>query len=447
MKRLGALPAVLGCVLHVSEMKSQSITVAPATKVSSGTDLRPLNEPHLAVDPRDVNHLLAVAMASYPLPVYRDIQLRRTCIIYDSRDGGKTWSQHEFALLGCIDPWVAFTVDGHALFAALGSFAGINAPTSPRLLVFRSADGGRNWPEAPIDLGGRHDHEMIVADPARAGWAYLISSRDSPGAEGKLRWSVEVLRTRDRGRTFDSPTQIIPGNLMYKAETPVMLANGTLVVSFVDVARNNQTQGGGADLERRRAWVTLSTDGGTTFGLPLFATDACGGQSQFSLSSTAADTAAGQYQNRLYFACEQRTGMGVAVTWSADLGETWPDTVVSLRASPDATVRRYKPALAAYQGILAASWIEVSGSPPRPGSWTHCLSLYFAASADGGQHFSEPKLVSRSCPDAAQNGANSPAAGDYYGLVALPNGRFQLLWPDARDGAFQLWTTVVTVGR
>jgi hypothetical protein len=35
--------------------------------------------------------------------------------------------------------------------------------------------------------------------------------------------------------------------------------------------------------------------------------------------------------------------------------------------------------------------------------------------------------------------------GDYFGLTAGADGRFHLVWSDARDGAFQIWTAAVSV--
>ena len=52
--------------------------------------------------------------------------------------------------------------------------------------------------------------------------------------------------------------------------------------------------------------------------------------------------------------------------------------------------------------------------------------------------------------DRASNGAafnRWPTGGDYFGMVAAGDGRFHLLWSDARDKVFQLWSAPVTVDR
>jgi hypothetical protein len=427
-------------------LAAQVVRVGEPAPIAAADGTRPLIEPHLAVDPRNGEHLLATAIYSLPLPIYRDIVARRTCVVFDSRDGGRTWMSHELAVPGCIDPWVAITRDGRAVFAALGTSPGASPGGPASLLVYHSPDGGRTWSEAPTDLGTWHDHDMVVVDPRadHGGWLYVVSSREVAGENGRRRWVVQSTRSRDGGRTFDGAVTLAPNNLVLKAEQPVVLADGTLVVPYVDLARNDG-RAGGADLKQRRAWVMRSTDGGHSFSTPLFVTDDCG-SSPFSLSALVADSARGAQTGRLYFACESPDRRGLALTMSSDLGETWPDSSVRLAATPD-SVRRYKPALAVNRdGVLLATWVEIEGAIAGNGkAWTHCLSLHARASRDGGRTFSAAERVSRTCPGNAANGANSPAGGDYYGLVALPSGEFRVVWPDARAGAFHLWTSVVRV--
>jgi hypothetical protein len=53
---------------------------------------------------------------------------------------------------------------------------------------------------------------------------------------------------------------------------------------------------------------------------------------------------------------------------------------------------------------------------------------------DGGHTFSPRALI-----------APCAGGGDYFGIVAVPGGRFRLLWPETREGVQQLRTTVVQV--
>lgn len=130
-------------------------------------------------------------------------------------------------------------------------------------------------------------------------------------------------RSRNAGATFDEPTRLLPNNLSNHAEMPVVLSDGTLLVSFVDAVHNvNNFRGPGGMLDRRRAWVVRSIDGGSTFSIPLFVNDACGPPG-FRLSAFVTDTSSSPFHDRLYFAGRQKGGGPIVLNYSTDGGETW----------------------------------------------------------------------------------------------------------------------------
>src|SRR2546423_10902200 len=132
---------------------------------------------------------------------------------------------------------------------------------------------------------------------------------------------IFVARSRDGGKPFDPPVRIVPNDLINSPEMPVVLSGGTLIVSFVDAARNLQTFRGDADrFDRRRAWVLRSTDGGRTFSIPLFVTDVCGPPPHFQLSALAADRSSSRFTDRLYFTCGGRGQGPVVLAHSHDGG-------------------------------------------------------------------------------------------------------------------------------
>jgi len=52
------------------------------------------------------------------------------------------------------------------------------------------------------------------------------------------------------------------------------------------------------------------------------------------------------------------------------------------------------------------------------------------------------------CPDSPANGEAGrrwPEGGEYHGLTATADGRFQVLWSDSREGIYQLRTTTIRV--
>lgn len=426
-----------------ARLPAQAIRVGENVRVARGLEQRPLVEPHLVVHPADPRHLLGATIVSDAAKAWEETQI---CSSFLSLDGGKTWKRHDFPITGCGDPWVAITPDGHAVFTALGAHKALTQQEGGGLVVFHSADGGRTWDEKPLGLGRAHDHQTVAVDASstkRKGWLYVISGQALRAEDGKLRWSVFVARSRDGGKRFDEPVKIVPSNLNTNAEIPAVLSDGTLIVSFVDFQRNVDGFRRGGRLDRSRVWVLRSTDGGHSFSVPLFASEACGP----GWSALAADTAAGStFRDRLYLACMQKGGGAIVLNYSADGGEAWTDPVRVHSAPVDTAVLRNTPAVAVNKnGVLGVAWVDSRSQPGK-----RCQELYFAASLDGGRTFLPEQRVSsaHSCPDSAVNGAaykRWPTGGDYFGIAAAPDGQFHLLWADARAGAFQLWVAAVTV--
>lgn len=427
-------------------LPAQPVRVGENTPVARDAAGHSLVETQLAVHPADPRHLLAVAIAvpAAPMP-YDERRRRQRCVAFLSRDGGRRWTRQDLPVAGCFDPWAAITPDGHAVVALLGTHARL--PQHPdELLVLHSPDGGATWDPLPTPLGRGYDHVTVAVDTTaspRRGWVYVLSGQTIRADEGRLRFAVVVARSRTRGRTFDAPVRGVPNSLHVLPEMPAVLPDGTLVVSYVDAQWNVDDRWADAGtLERRRAWVLRSADGGTTFSMPLFASEACG-PPRFQLSALAADRSAGPFAGRLYFACQRHGGGALALSWSPDGGERWSAPALVHAAPADTAVIREMPAMAVSpRGVLGVAWVDTRDDLAR-----RCFAVYFAPSRDGGQTFLPERRVStgRSCPAATLNGGSWLRGGDYLGMVALPDGSFRLVWADARDGAFALWTAAVTV--
>jgi hypothetical protein len=436
----------LACTLATAQMRAQTIRIDKSVLVAASAPDQQLEEPHLALDPANPDHLVAVAMVGgASVGTFDEQQDRRHCASFLSRDGGATWARHDFATTRCADPWVVITPDGHALVTMLGAHPSLPQQGRGGLLAFRSTDGGGTWDDTPIGLGGNHDHTTMAMDLSagpRRGWIYLSSHRPLRADDGLLRYGVYMVRSRNGGRTFDDPVYVVVNNLHNLPEMPAVLADGTLFQSFVDCCHSNDT-GTTASVsatqktvifQQRRAWVIRSTDGGYSFSTPLFVTDACGPPPGYRLSAFAADGSAGPFTGRLYFACREKGGGPIVINHSRDRGETWTSSTAVHSAAPESVVEGRIPALAvSVRGAVAVAWIDATGKARQP-----CQeSVYVAASLDGGHSFSAGQLVSRT--------AGCGTGGDYFGLVAMPDGRFRLLWAEPRDGVTQLRTTTLAV--
>src|SRR4051812_29621202 len=103
------LTGAVALVVAAPPVDAPSIHVGENVRVTREWPERPLIEPHLAVDPRDPNHLLGVVIVASTSRIGAS-----TCGLFESRDGGLTWRTRDLNIRDCTDPWVAITADGHA---------------------------------------------------------------------------------------------------------------------------------------------------------------------------------------------------------------------------------------------------------------------------------------------------------------------------------------------
>jgi hypothetical protein len=432
--------AICLSVLTGTPVSGQAIRVVTDT-VAFPVAAHPLGEPHLAIHPSKAGHLLGAAIVHDPSANLADSSRARVrCATFVSVDDGATWQHHVFDIPACFDPWVAITPDGHAVFTALGQDPE-RAPGGDLLIAYHSADGGQTWDSRPVSLGQGHDHPMTVvdqSDPKRASWLYVVSSLSARADNGIRRFGLSVSRSRNGGRSFDPPVFLRPNNLMVLAETPAVLSDGALMISYVEPALGD----GRTLMLRRRAWLMQSRNAGFDFSAPMFVNEACGSPtSGFSLSALAADASKGAFRDRLYFGCNRTTPSTVVISSSADRGESW-SVVNDVRERVDTAARQKLMAMAVnIYGVLGVVWTESVANPAGP-----CAdAVYFGASVDGGKSFLPPERVSSrpSCADPAVNG--QARAGDYFGLVADEQGRFRLMWSGVRDRLLRLHFSTITV--
>lgn len=438
------MTAAVSAQQAVSAVPSEvaEIRFGATTPVVAGWEHRPLLEPYIVAHPSDPRVLLAMAMIGINAPDGRTANAGQSCAAFYSADAGRSWARHEFAVVDCFDPWLAIAPDGRAV-ASMLAIDTTTPGARAALLVFHSSDGGRTWSDKPTTLAGSHDHPAVVADATGGpgtGWIYLTSSLRYNSADGRSRRGIYIARSRDGGVTFDPPVVLQPSNLFYNAEVPVVLPDGTLVVSFTDTSWGND------EPQQRRAWVVRSTDGGQTFSLPEHVDERCG-PPQFALAAFAADLSAGQRRGRLYYACNQRGGDDVVLTVS-DSADHWVALPPLRAAARDSLAVRHVRALALNQdGTAGVLWVDRFGVGSEP----RCLEVYFAASLDGGRSFLPAHRLTegRPCVSRETNGSKitaAPTGGDYYGLTAVADGSFRAMWSEPRaGGAFQLWTAPITV--
>ena len=428
-------------VVLTSTQLAQDARLQPLIEVGEnilvGKDAEhPLAEPQVTANARNPNHLLATATVATNPP----FSAKQDCAAFVSFDGGRTWSRHDFGLKGCGDPWVGLRADGMAMFAGLYGRG--------QIALFQSTDGGRTWPAQPVVSfkDGGYDHQMMTVDTTAgpfAGSFYLVAKQGDEAKTGHTYSLIWVWRSADGGRSFPQAASVTPSNLNLGPDTPAVLSDGTLVIPFTDfqrVVNKNFVQVG--LLDRRRSWVLISNDGGKSFSAPKFISEDCGFGGGFN--SLAVDHSSGRLRDHIYFLCTTREKTGVIVHHSSDRGEEW-SAPVSVDKPAEDVVFRNTPSIAVNKyGVVGISWYERRKDDGK------CQHIYFTASLDGGQSFLPTERISSdlSCPDSERNGRAAqrwPAGGDYSGLTATSDGLFHIVWSDSRSRIYEVWTAAVKV--
>lgn len=437
-RRCVALAAGLLLILvHAASAQDVDVIVGEDAPVGDRPEGMLFVEPHLAAHPTDPDRLLAVGWATSP--DYSDAY----CIAYTSSDGGETWAGRRLEGAGCADPWVTLTEE-RALLTMLGTHPAL--PESRRqLLAFFSDDGGETWSSVPQSMGVGYDGPRSVAGPR--GTVFVTGGQGWRDPSNNLRSGVFVGRHRSGTRHVYTRNRLLPSNLNQVADGAAVLTDGALVVTYQDFQRpvggpERAFRGRDGALETRRQWATISTDGGRSFSPPMLVTESCYDRPTF----LAVDATSGPYRDRLYHVCAGDEFRTILVASSSDRGNEWTDAEPIEPPAAEAGSRR-EPVIAVNdEGVVAVAWMDLREEGPSE----NCHAPYIAVSADGGETFTEPERISAgvSCPDLSRlgrAGGRFATGGDYFGLAPAADGRFHVLWPDARDGVFTLRTTAVTV--
>jgi len=446
LKQLYGLFALL-CLPFLSLGQSQ--TALDPTQIQIGDEIlidfklpnRQLIEPRIATHPTVANHLIAVGWVMPTSGDRHDLDVE-SCAVFFSKDGGKSWNQGPLLGRGCADPWITLSEKG-ALLTSLGTHPSLPDSDEDQLLAYFSFNGGETWSLNPQSLGYFHDGPRSVAN--QQGTTYVISSQSTVNERGKPRFPIYIGRAKAGQAFVDKRTSITPSNLNLNSDGIATLADGTLLVSYQDFQRpvnGFRNRGRRGVLKTRREWVVTSEDGGLSFSEPKLITEACFDRA----GDLAVDLSKGAFHDRIYCICSGSDYKSILLSSSHDQGEEWtdaeaielPDTLKGIRREPQLAVNN--------QGILAVAWMDGRDAPDRK-----CFTPYITFSSDGGQSFSPVRRVGEalSCPKPAEAGIfvprRWPSGGDYFGLASAADGRFHLLWADARTGKFQLYTAAISV--
>ena len=438
---------ILLAFLAVTALGQHTIVVGPNVLVSRDGDVAHV-ESHVAANPRNPRNLLGTAITFTSPMVGTETKA------YASFDGGWTWTDRYFPdqrQQGAWDPQVAFGVTGTAYLVTMIYMS--DSKTFNRVAFYRSEDGGRTWSK-PVYFGSRgYDRPVIVVDNSLGrfrGRVYIAVHDLEKGGNG-----VQLFRSTDDGRTFRGPFSTGCGAIT----NLLTLSDGTLWIPCLS-----------SNAPKSSYVAKMSVDGGATLspivGTPLESRLTWerkpGEVSGFLLSPVYAVDTTARFRDRIYALWLQGEGedsVHVMLKYSSDRGVTWSEPRKVAPVSKEGA-RQYLPMAAVNRnGVLGVMWFEAL----PPGNDTY--DVFFTASVDGGESFLPQRRVTSatSQPDHPENRARTQIggirseqqfysaysrwkdAGDYTGLTADSDGVFHAFWPDARRGAFQLYTSRIIV--
>jgi hypothetical protein len=383
------------------------------------------NEPSLAVDPTDPNHL-AIGWRQFDDELSN---FRQAGYAY-SRDAGRTWRFRGVLEPGVFrsDPVLGFAADGTFYYASLRSddFTG-NLVCD----VFASTDGGANWSSAMPAWGG--DKEWIAVDRTAgsgAGNVYQAWSTASACCDANT-----FTRSVDGGMSWLEPVEI-----------PAHPQWGTM-----DVGPDGALYIAGADPNNfRRLFVARSLTAQLRNEPPQFESVRVvdlGGGLAITPSGPNPEGLVGQ----LWVAVDPSNGPTAGYVYllgsvdppgpdpadvmfarSMDSGITWSTPV---RVNNDTTSTAWQ-----WFGTMSVApngRIDVVWNDTRNTGFVNSSQLYYAGSMDGGVTWTQNVALSPTW-DSYVGWPNQNKIGDYYHMISDRVGA-SLAWAATFNGEQDVW--------
>lgn len=411
---------------------AQTVLTATTNQRISYTQL-PLVEPHLAVNSRNLDHMVVAAIAFDSAATSEN---RTHIIVFATKDNGKTWKQSDLKMTVGYDPWVAIRDNNHIGLVAL---AGYGAGHRHGFVYYFSTDGGFTWSSADtVSFGSNHDHPTMITDP-NTNRLYILSNlikRDSAKQMHSYAW----LNYSDDWRTFQKiPAVYHMGAIHSNTLTVNVNPRGGLFIPFVEYNVVNDRPG-------NPVFKYLHSPDGKNFSRPYLITAQAGLSKGFAVSAT---DCSGKYKGRTYFVKNTGTSSlrsnGLYVHYQDSIGDRWSKEIRIDHNNASEKFLRTAAIAVNKQGVVGVAWVDRRNDPGLKKN-----DIYFTVSTDGGQTFlPEIRITDQSSdPQTLENGKAGErfiSGGDYMGCVAKPDGSFQIVWADSRTNIFQIYTANVRV--
>jgi hypothetical protein len=366
-------------------------------KVNPDSSTEAQNEPFVAVDPSNANHIVVGANSWQVGNGHYEV------FAYTTFNGGKTWSASQpyitrnAARINAADPTVAFGSDGAVYFAFVAL-----TPAQGAVAVSRSGDGGLTWTSQSwaTSFTGAADKPAIAFGN---GNLYLYYQNGS----------LNSLVSSDRANSWGSASVIEAGG---RNAAPVVDAKGNVSVFY---NTNNAIR-----------LARLTANDSSAYNLSTVATATALQPRSASYRAGIYPAAAIDARGTMYVAWAdgRNAGMGNDIMYSRSVngGSSWS---AAARVNSDSgSADQLMPSIAAGKdGMVSIAWLDTRNDPANVN-----YDVYMARSADG-VNFGADSRVS----NVSSNPNNDPRTqgsmiGDYFALAA-GNGVVYSVWTDTRN--------------
>jgi len=379
-------------------------------KVNTDGSSEAQNEPFVAVNPNNPNHIVVGANSWQSGNGHFEV------FAYVSFDGGQTWASSQPYIdrnagrINAADPTVAFGPNGDVYFAFVAL-----TPAQGAVAVSRSTNGGLSWTSqtwATSFATGADKPSMASSN----GKLYLFY-------QGSALFNTV---SGDGAATWSSPAIV---DVAGRNANPVVSRSGALTVFYNTSDSIKMARPG---LSSKNGWLSTSVAG--TVALQQRAA----GYRAGIYPAAGVDAAGNMY---VAWADGRNVGHGndIMLSRSVNNGRTWtaPTAVNTDAGNAD----QLMPSIAVSKsGAVSVAWLDT-----RNDSSNVNYDVYMATSTNGGQSFGANQRVT----EVSSNPNNDPRTqgsmiGDYFAM-ASGSGVVYTLWTDTRNNNEDIFMAPVPV--
>lgn len=413
-------------------------------------DASPANarsESAIAVNPFNPSNIVG-ASKRFTNPQTYDFSLAA----YASYDGGTSWMEAPPLGLqsgwgGISDPTLAWDAAGNVYLVGLAFAPGANNLIG--MAIYQSTDGGQTWSAPNLIHQSSGDDKQWAAgdnDPASPYYGHVYVVWDDLAAA-----TCAFARTTDNGATWTGTAGQGPGSALgnnsFSPQVSVA-SDGTVYVVWVagsDVMFVKSTDGGDSFTAPVAAIAGITPLTSPPLAAPNGFPELPGGS--FRVLTIAA-CSAGNGQTLVLAWADYREGVSrIYYAYSNDAGGTWPSGTSgqSLLTGADASgadQHDFHAQLAALpDGSIGCTFYEFG--PKWPGG-PLLIDVDLAVSTDNGASFGNRQTVTDRAWDPtvdapwSHGDPQTTFIGDYFGLAGSPNG-WSVFWTDTRTGVQEMF--------